>query len=281
MFAAGAAGKTVPARVPDDRRLEIALYYDSRRSRTPNVVAWLEGSDAALKKEYVVVSSHIDHLDPNEGHIYPGADDNGSATVAMLSLAKAFVAERPRRSIIFVWHTAEERGLIGAYYFIEHCPVPVDKISADLNMDMIARNDPGMIYLIGSNKLSKGLDAAIHAANDRSARMKLDYTYESPLHPDRFFFRSDQLPYMRYGIPGVWFFTGTHADYHQPTDVVERCDFAKMERVAKLVYLTAMDIGNQPRLLALDVNPAVTRRGPENMKYDWRIPPAEKPAGGK
>ncbi len=127
-----------------------------------------------------------------------------------------------------------------------------------------------MIYLIGSNKLSTGLDAAIHAANAKSSRLKLDYTYESPLHPDRFFFRSDQLPYIRYGIPGVWFFSGTTPDYHQATDTVDRCDFAKMEKVTKLVYLTAMDIGNRPGLLELDVNPQITERGAGNMKYDWR-----------
>jgi hypothetical protein len=280
MFEAAASGRQVPARALDDRTLEISLEYDSVRSQTPNVVAWVEGTDPRLRGEYVVIGAHQDHLPPREGHIFPGADDNGSGSVAMLSLARAFVAQRPRRSVIFVWHTAEERGLIGAYYFVEHCPVPVEKISADLNLDMISRNDPGMIYLIGSNKLSTELDGAIRAANSRSSRLRLDATYESPLHPDRFFFRSDQLPYIRYGIPGVWFFCGTTADYHQETDLVERCDFVKMERVAKLVYLAAMDIGNRPRLLKLDVNPRVTRRGPENMKFDWRNPPPE-PAGDR
>jgi Zn-dependent M28 family amino/carboxypeptidase len=149
----------------------------------------------------------------------------------------------------------------------------VEKISADLNLDMISRNDPNMIYLIGSNKLSTELDRAIHAANDRSSHLKLDYTYESPAHPDRFFFRSDQLPYIRYGIPGVWFFCGTTPDYHQESDVVERCDFTKMEKVTKLVYLTAMDIGNKHGLLKLDITPEITTRGPHNMKFNWQRPP--------
>jgi hypothetical protein len=276
MFAAAAAGKAVPTGPLDDRKLEISLYYNTLRSRTPNVVAWIEGTDSKLRGEYVVIGSHQDHLPSREGHVFPGADDNGSGAVAMLSLAKAFVAQRPKRSVIFVWHTAEERGLIGAYYFVEHCPVPVEKISADLNLDMISRNNTGMIYLIGSNKLSTELDGTIHAANDRSSRLKLDYTYESPAHPDRFFFRSDQLPYIRYGIPGVWFFCGTTPDYHQETDRVERCDFVKMERVAKLVYLSAMDIGNRPGLLKLDVNPEITRRGAQNMKFNWQNPPPGK-----
>jgi len=276
MFTSAASGKAVPARVLAGRTLEIVIHYNTSRCRTPNVVGWLEGADRKLRDEYIVIGSHQDHLPPREGRVLPGADDNGSGTVAMLALARAFVEERPKRSVIFVWHTAEEEGLIGAYYFVEHCPVPVEKISADLNLDMISRNDPDMIYLIGSNKLSTGLDAAIRAANGRSFRLKLDYTYESPLHPDRFFFRSDQLPYIRYGIPGVWFFCGTTPDYHQATDLIERCDLAKMEKVTKLVYLTAMDIGNRPRLLELDVNPAVTRRGAGNMKYDWRESPPGK-----
>ncbi len=276
MFVSAASGKAIPARALTGRTLEIAIHYNTSRSRTPNVVGWIAGADPKLRDEYIVIGSHQDHLPPREGHVLPGADDNGSGTVAMLALARAFVEERPKRSVIFVWHTAEEEGLIGAYYFVEHCPVPVEKISADLNLDMVSRNDPDMIYLIGSNKLSTGLDAAIHAANDRSFRLRLDYTYESPLHPDRFFFRSDQLPYIRYGIPGVWFFSGTTPDYHQETDLIERCDFTKMEKVAKLVYLTAMDIGNRPGLLQLDVNPEVTQRGAGNMKYDWRKAPAEK-----
>ncbi len=281
MFAAAGSGKPVPARTFDGRTLEIAIYHDTIRSRTPNVVGWIAGRDRELSREYIVIGSHQDHLSPRDGRVLPGADDDGSGTVAMLSLARAFVAERPRRSVIFVWHTAEEEGLMGAYYLVEHCPVPVEKISADLNLDMISRNDPGLIYLIGSNKLSTELDAAIHAANDRSSRFKLDYTYESPAHPDRFFFRSDQLPYIRYGIPGVWFFCGTTPDYHQETDLVERCDFAKMEKVTKLVYLTAMDIGNRPGLLKLDINPEITKRGPENMRYDWRKPPTEKQGIGE
>ena len=277
MFGSAASGETVPARVLDGRMLEISIYYDSSRSRTPNVVGWVEGADRKLKGEYVVIGSHQDHLPPREGRVFPGADDNASGTVAMLSLARAFIEQRPKRSVIFVWHTAEEKGLIGAYYFVQHCPVPAEKISANLNLDMVSRNDPGMIYLIGSDNLSTELDAAIHAANERSVRLRLDYTYESPAHPDRFFFRSDQLPYIRYGIPGVWFFSGTTPDYHQETDLVERCDFAKMEKVTKLVYLTAMDIGNRPALLKLDINPEVTVRGAGNMKYDWR----NHPSGGK
>ena len=112
----------------------------------------------------------------------------------------AAVIEKPKRSLIFVWHTGEEKGLWGAYYFAAHSPIPLEKISAQLNMDMLSRNDPQSIYLIGSRKLSSELDAAIHAVNDKYLFFNLDYKYENPGHPDRFFFRSDQYPYIRYGI---------------------------------------------------------------------------------
>lgn len=270
LFGSAAAGEPVPPKSLDGRTLEIALYYETQRTATPNVVGWIEGTDPKLKGEYIVIGSHHDHLPPREGRVLPGADDNGSGTVAMLALVKAVKAQRPKRSVIFVWHTAEEKGLIGAYYFVQHCPVPVEKISVNLNLDMISRNDPNMIYLIGSNKISSELDRAIHSANDRSSRFKLDYTYESPTHPDRFFFRSDQYPYIRYGIPGVWFFSGTTPDYHQETDLQGKCDFNKMEKAARLTYVTLMDIGSKPALLKLDVNPEITTRGAHNMKINWR-----------
>jgi hypothetical protein len=273
IIAGATQGQTVGAKDLSNRTAEISLYYETRKTTTSNVVAWIEGTDARLKAEYVTISSHHDHLPMREGRIFPGADDNNSGVAAMLSLAQAMMIERPKRSVIFVWNTAEEKGLIGSYYFVQHCPVPVEKISANLNFDMISRNDPNMIYLIGSNKLSSELDAAIHAADDRSVRMKLDYTFESPTHSDQFFFRSDQYPYIRYGIPGVWFFCGTTPDYHTDGDTLERMDLAKAEKVAKLVYLTCWDIGSKPALLKLDLNPEITTRGPANMKINWRNPP--------
>ncbi len=269
MFEAINTGKPVPRQSVDGKTLEISLAFDRRCDQTLNVVGFVEGSDPALKKEYVVIGSHHDHLPPREGQVFPGADDNASGAVAMLELAQAFQIERPRRSVLFVWHTAEEKGLVGAYYFVQHSPVPVEKMSAVLNLDMLTRNDPGGIYIIGSNKISRALDESIHSMNDRSIHLKLDYTYQEPGHPDRFFFRSDHFPYMRYGVPGVWFFCGTTPDYHQEGDIYERADLKKMERVTRLVFLTAMDIGNKPELLKLDINPEITSRGKHNFKVDW------------
>jgi hypothetical protein len=276
LFAAPPASVSVKA-MPG-RTVELAVYFDVRTTTTPNVVGWAEGSDPRLRDEYVVISSHIDGLGVREGRILPGADDDGSGTVGMLSLAKAVLAERPRRSVVFLWNTCEEDGLVGAYHFVQHSPVPVERISANLNLDMISRNDPGMIYLIGSNKLSSELDRSFRRQNERSVRMKLDYTYESPTHPDRFFFRSDQYPFIRYGIPGVWVFCGTTPDYHQEADSFERADLAKAEKATKLVYLVAMEIGSQSALLKLDLNPEITTRGAHNMIINWQRPqaPAEK-----
>ncbi|MCX6560434.1 MAG: M28 family peptidase [Candidatus Aminicenantes bacterium] len=278
LFDGAGRAAAVTAKEMAGRTVEIAIYFDVRAASTPNVVGWIEGSDSKLKDEFVVLSSHIDHLASREGRIFPGADDNGSATVGMLSLAKALTAERPRRSIVFLWNTCEEDGLVGAYYFVQHCPVPVDKISANLNMDMLSRNDPGMIYLIGSNKISSELDRSFQVQNERSVRLRLDYTFESPTHPDRFFFRSDQYPFIRFGIPGVWVFCGTTPDYHQATDSFERADLAKAEKVVKLVYLVALDIGNKPALLKLDLNPEIATRGAHNMRINWQRPagPTEK-----
>lgn len=274
MFETISQGQQLPAKSLEGKTLEVGVFAQQRKESTPNVVAYLPGSDQKLKEEYIVIGSHHDHLGVREARIFPGADDNASGAVAMLEMAKALMVERPKRSVIFVWHTAEEKGLIGAYYFVQHCPVPVEKISANLNLDMIARNDPNGIYLIGSNKVSTELDKSIHAMNDRSIHLKLDYKFEDPGHPDRFFFRSDQYPYIRYGIPGVWFFCGTTEDYHQETDVEEKADYTKMEKVTKLVYLVAMDIGNKPGLLKLDANPDITSRGKHNMKIVWQRPSA-------
>lgn len=270
MFSQLNNGEQVAAKKISRSNLDISVAVNTRRGRTYNVVAWLKGSDPELQDEYVLFGSHHDHLGFREGRVLNGADDNGSGTVAMLELAQALQIKRPRRSVIFVWHTAEEKGLWGSYHFLAESPVPVEKMSAELNMDMICRNDPESLYLIGSNKLSSELDAIIHAVNDKYINFNLDYTYEDPGHPDQFFFRSDQYPYIRYGIPGVWFFCGTTEDYHQETDTVDKVDYTKMARVTKLVYLAALEIGNLDHMLKLDLHTEVKERGEHNLKIIWR-----------
>jgi len=277
LFDALGRNQPIEPRAVPVRLIEFSVLCDVRTRTTPNVVASLPGSDPTLKDEYVVIGSHHDHNPSREGRIFPGADDNASACVAMLEIAKAMMIERPRRSVIFVWHTAEERGLVGAYYFVQHSPVPVEKISANLNLDMITRNDPNGIYLIGSNKISSELDRSFHEMTNASVKLALDYKYEDPGEPSRFFFRSDQYPYIRYGIPGVWIFCGTTPDYHQETDIEEKADYVKMEKVTRLAYLVAMDVGNKPALLKLDLHPEIKTRGAHNMKVIWQRRPQTPP----
>ena len=264
-------GKPVAAKTLAGRRLEIDLVAVKRRGRAFNVVGVVPGADPALKNEYLTVTSHHDHLAVREGRVYPGSDDNISGAVGMFEIAEALLQAPPKRSVIFVWNTAEELMLLGSYYFVQHCPVPVETISANLNLDMISRNATDHLYLIGSNKLSSELDASLRAMNaPPGPGLQLDYAYEAAGHPDRFFFRSDQYPYIRYGIPGVWLFCGTTEDYHTEEDVEAKADYAKMVGVSRLVYRAARDIGDKPALLKLDLRPEVTARGPQNMSVAWQ-----------
>lgn len=154
----------------------------------------------------------------------------------------------------------------GSHFFINNCPIPVEKISACLNMDMIGRNDPDSLFLVGSDLLSTGLDASINKVNKKHGiNFRFDYRYSDPAHPQRVYFRSDHYPFIRFGIPGVWFFSGFTPDYHTSRDVTEFVDYIKVCKTTKLVYLTAFDIGNMKELLKLDVNPAVITRGIHNL----------------
>jgi Zn-dependent M28 family amino/carboxypeptidase len=270
MFAALGRGEQLKGKEITGSRVEGAVSSSVRDDYTSNVVAFLPGSDPVLKDEYVLFGAHHDHLGVREGRILNGADDNGSGSVALLELAQAFSLERPKRSVVMVWHTAEEKGLWGAEYFMEHSPIAYEKMSAELNLDMICRNDPESLYLIGSDKLSTRLDAVINSVNDRYIHLNFDYTYNDNAHPDRFFFRSDHYPYIQYGIPAVWFFCGTTEDYHQETDSIDRVDFKKMERVARLVYLVGFEIANMSGILELDAHPQITSRGAHNLQVRWR-----------
>jgi len=259
-------GKEVPTKVVPNVRDNLDVEIELSESSPRNVIAVVEGSDPILKNEYIVVSGHIDARGMSEGEPIAGADDNGSACVALMEIAKALLAERPKRSVILTWFTGEEQGMNGSQYFINNCPVPVEKISTCLNMDMIGRNTPDSLYLVGSDLLSSGLDASINKVNKNSGlKFGFDYRYSNLTHPQRVYFRSDHYPFVRFGIPSVWFFCGFTADYHAPGDIPEHVDYIKLLRVTKLVYLTAFETGNMKELLKLDVNPAVTSRGKHNL----------------
>ena len=266
MFEMIGRGQQVPAKEVPEIYVRLDVDVDTYASSSRNVLALVEGTDPVLKNEYVVICGHHDGRGIDDGEIIPGADDNGTGTVALMEIAQALMTERPKRSVILAWVTGEEQGMNGSHYFINNCPVPVEKISVCLNMDMIGRNDPDSLFLVGSDLLSKGLDASINRVNRKyGINFGFDYRYSDPGHPQRVYFRSDHYPFIRLGIPGVWFFSGFTPDYHTSRDVPEFVDYNKFFKTTRLVYLTAFDIGNMKDQLKLDVNPAVTTRGIHNV----------------
>ena len=165
----------------------------------------------------------------------------------------------------------------GSHYFINNSPVPVEKISACLDMDMLGRNNADSLYLVGSDLLSSELDASIRRANSKSGiNFGFDYRYSNLTHPQRVYFRSDHYPFIRFGIPSVWFFCGFTNDYHTYRDVPESINYVKFLKATRLVYATAIDIGNARNLLKLDVNPSVTSRGSHNLRETSLFQPQEK-----
>jgi hypothetical protein len=266
LFTTVRSGNKLPAKELPEVYVKLDVEVESYKATSRNVIAVVEGSDPILKNEYIVISGHHDGRGIDDGEIIPAADDNGTASVALMEIGQALLAERPKRSVILAWVTGEEQGMNGSHYFINNCPVPVEKISACLDMDMLGRNNPDSLFLVGSDLLSSELDGSIRKVNQKSGiNFGFDYRYSNLSHPQRFYFRSDHYPFIRFGIPSVWFFCGLTADYHSYRDVPERIDYGKFLKGTKLVYLTAMDIGNMKNLLKLDVNPAVTSRGKHNL----------------
>jgi Peptidase family M28 len=230
------------------------------RTTTQNVAAILEGTDPELKNEYVVFSAHYDHLKTGpSGEIYPGADDDGSGTSAVLTIAHAMSLERPKRSVLVMFHAGEELGLLGSEYNTDYAPVvPLDKMVADLNIDMIGRSKPSgdrdledqhltdanTVYLVGSNRISQELHQISEETNAQFQKMKLDYYYNDPSNPERIYYRSDHWNYAKHGVPIIFYFDGTHVDYHRPTDTVDKIDFAKMTKITRLVFETGWRLAN-------------------------------------
>ncbi len=210
----------------------------------PNVVGILPGTDSLLRNEYVVLSAHMDHVGVHPGatdSIWNGADDNASGTAGILALAEAFAASPTRRSIIFLTVSGEEKGLLGSRWFASHAPVPVESIVADLNLDMIGRNWTDTIAVIGQEHSDLGQTlqrvVALHP--------ELGLTAVGDLWPaENFFVRSDHYNFVRQGIPALFFFNGTHEDYHQASDSPDRIDAEKESRVARLIFLVATEVAN-------------------------------------
>lgn len=230
---------------------------------TENVLGFLPGTDK--KDEILVVSAHYDHLGIIGGEVYNGADDDGSGTVGMLSIAQAFAkaahaGHGPRRSILFLANTGEEKGLLGSEYYTDHPVFPLANTITDLNIDMIGRTDaahegkPNFVYVIGSDKLSSQLHEALQTANRQHGNIDLDFRFNDPADPNRFYYRSDHYNFAKKGIPVAFFFNGVHADYHEASDEISKIEFDKLEGRARLVFFLAWDLANRDAKPVVDSN---------------------------
>lgn len=244
--------------------LNLTQTKDVRELIGENVLGYLEGSDAQLKDEVLVVSAHYDHIGKRGDNVFNGADDNGSGTTTVLEIAEAFVTAQkqgigPRRSVLFLLVSGEEKGLLGSEYYASHPVFPLEQTIADINVDMVGRVDeehadnPEYIYVIGSDRLSTELHRINEAVNKQYTQLELDYTYNAEDDPNRYYYRSDHYNFAVKGIPSVFYFNGTHADYHQATDTVEKINFEKMEKIGRLVFHTAWQLANQDRRIKVDV----------------------------
>lgn len=228
-----------------------------------NVLGYIPGSDPILAKEVVVITAHYDHIGIQDGIVYNGADDDGTGTVALLEIAEAFMAAKkegnaPRRSILIMTVSGEEKGLLGSSYYVNHPVLPLEKTITDLNIDMIGRNDiahetdSNYIYIIGSNMLSTDLHKANEKANELYTQLKLDYKFNSTSDPNQFYYRSDHYNFAKNNIPSIFYFSGIHEDYHQPGDDIEKINFQKVEKVGRLVFATAWLLANETQRPLLD-----------------------------
>jgi hypothetical protein len=238
------------ARSPN-ARLVVNLVSETFYYPSGNVIGVVKGTDPRLAHEYVLYSGHQDHDGTryvvNGDSIWNGADDNASVSVAMLAIARAFAAHPAPRPILFVWHGAEERGLLGSRWYVNHSTVPHSEIVAVLNGDMIGRNDPDSAALLGAQPPHRNSMALVDdalRANAELTHFKLDTVWDRPSHPEGWYFRSDHLPYARAGIPAIEFSTLLHPDYHTPRDEPARIDIAKLARMTRWMYATGWIVAN-------------------------------------
>ncbi len=251
----------------DDYFQEIPSAFLTKNSRgkklkdSENVLAFIEGSEKP--DEIVVISAHLDHLGIRGEKIYNGADDDGSGTVAVLEIAEAFKkatkeGHGPKRSILFLHVTGEEKGLLGSKYYSEHPIFPLKNTVVDLNIDMIGRIDarhkenPNFVYLIGADKLSSELHTLSENINKKYMNIDLDYKYNDENDPNRFYYRSDHYNFAKHQIPIIFYFNGTHVDYHKDSDTPDKINYNLLENRTRLVFYTAWEIANRENRLVVD-----------------------------
>ena len=276
-------GYTESFAVSPSKNFNFSIATKTEMQWTQNVVALWEGSDPVLKNEMVAIGAHYDHVGtnpnaPGEDKIWNGADDDGSGTVAVLSIAEALAKGkvRPKRSILLVWHAGEEKGLWGAEYFNKFPTVNIKNVIAQLNIDMIGRSrkaddinpknkdlsGENGVYVIGSEMMSSTLGAITKGTNDAYLKVGYDYKYDDPKDTNRFFFRSDHFHYAVNGIPIAFWFTGVHEDYHQPGDHPDKIDYNKMERITRTIFLTMWELSDLKERPKIDkqLPPELTQR---------------------
>ena len=247
--------KVVPMQLKAERKRE--------KLDTQNVLGFIEGTDK--KEDIIVISAHHDHLGKHDGQVFNGADDDGSGTTAIITMAEAFAKAKqeghgPRRSLLFLSVTGEEKGLFGSEYYSKHPIFPLASTELDLNVDMIGRTDvehegkPDYVYVIGSDKLASELKVILEAQNKQYGPIDLDYRFDDPADPNRFYYRSDHYNFAVNKVPVAFFFNGVHADYHQQSDEIEKIEFAKMEKRARLVFHTAWELANRDGRIVVDSN---------------------------
>jgi len=240
---------------------ELKVEREKTTISSENVLGYIEGRDK--KDELVIVTAHYDHLGIQDDEVFNGADDDGSGTVALLELAEAFAMAKadgngPRRSILFMPVSGEEKGLLGSEYYTNNPVFPIENTVANLNIDMIGRLDSthsdnnNYVYLIGSNRLSTELHDLSERANATYTHLELDYTFNALDDPNRFYYRSDHYNFAKKNIPVIFYFSGVHEDYHKSTDTVDKIDFQKIEKITRLVYFTAWDLVNRDERIELN-----------------------------
>jgi Zn-dependent M28 family amino/carboxypeptidase len=253
---------------PQPKTYEADVKLDFKKSinelHSSNVIGYIEGTDK--KDEYVFITAHYDHLGKRDSVIYYGADDDGSGTVSVLELAEAFAKAKaagkgPRRTVVFMTVSGEEKGLWGSQYYSEHPLFPLNKTTVDLNIDMIGRIDPkrkvgdstNYVFVVGDDKLSSDLRPISEAMNKKYIKMELDYKYNAPKDPERIYYRSDHYNFARKGVPIIFYFNGTHNDYHRPTDTPDKINYNLMAKRAQLVFYTAWEMANRNDMLKRDI----------------------------
>ncbi len=239
-------------------------YFRGDIQSSENVLAYIEGTEKP--DEIVVLSAHYDHVGvDSSGNIYNGADDDGSGTVSLLEIADAFIKAKkdgngPKRSILFLHVTGEEKGLYGSRFYTENPVFPLENTVTDLNIDMIGRIDEkhegddksNYVYLIGSDRLSTELHEISEAANAKYTKLDLDYTYNAKNDPNRFYFRSDHYNFAKHNVPIIFYFNGVHEDYHKPSDTPDKIAYDLMAKRAQLVFYTAWEVANRSERIVVD-----------------------------